>query len=167
MPLCALPVHEFPETAEYASGPLCFDLLVCICILRNHGLLIIAKKLLLHCTRFQCRRIGFRPVNKRQAEGLGSDQGAVDTRFIRDETLMRPLLNGSPILKHNDMVRLLDSREAVGDGDCCAVPRDLIEGSLDHILALDIDCTGSFVEDNNSWLLDDAPCYGDSLFLAS
>jgi hypothetical protein len=55
----------------------------------------------------------------------------------------------------------------VGDGNCCVVFDKAFKSFLDMFLALDIDCTGCLVKNDDLWLLDDAPGDGDSLFLPS
>jgi hypothetical protein len=66
------------------------------------------------------------------------------------------LLNNLSFLQHNDVVSLLDCREAMSNGDGCAALSNSVESGLDDLLTLRVDCAGCFVEDNDTGLLDDA-----------
>ena len=80
---------------------------------------------------------------------------------------MSTLFNSATLLKDNDVVGLLDSRQSMGDGDGSAVLSDPVEGSLDDLFTLGVNGTGGFVEDDDLRLLDDTSGDGKTLLLTS
>lgn len=67
---------------------------------------------------------------------------------------------------NEDLVGAADCTETMRDGDGCAVLGSHIECCLHDALAPDIDCACCFVEDEDSWTLDDGTGNGETLSLA-
>jgi hypothetical protein len=78
---------------------------------------------------------------------------------------MRSFLDCSPILQDNDVISLLNCGEAMCDGNSGTSFRNPVKGGLDDLFALGINCTGGFIEDNDTRLLNNAPGNGETLLL--
>jgi hypothetical protein len=78
-----------------------------------------------------------------------------------------PDLDDSPLLENDDLVRFLDRRQTMGNGDCRAILSNSVKSSLDNLLSTDIDSAGGLVEDENLGLPDNGPRNGNALTLAA
>lgn len=91
----------------------------------------------------------------------------VDTLRILLQGIMGACLHDPTLLQHNDPVSLFDSRQTVGNCDGGPVPRDSVQGGLNDPLASHIDGAGSFVEDEDFGLANNAACNSYALALAA
>src|SRR5881409_1485353 len=80
---------------------------------------------------------------------------------------VRPLLAQLALVQHEDAIRVLDGREAVGDDDRGAAAEELRERVLDQPLGLRIDARGRLIEDEDGRIVGQCPGEGEELTLAS
>ena len=90
----------------------------------------------------------------------------VDPAFFQQFFVGSPL--GDPVVRHHqDLVRVADGGEAVGDGDGGPVFRQLFQTLLDPALALVVQGAGGLVEYEDGRVLQKYARNGDALLLAS
>ena len=65
---------------------------------------------------------------------------------------MGPALDDASCVEHEYLVRVVDRREPVGDGDRRAAAREIVERLLDGPLGLVVERRGCLVEDQHRWV---------------
>ena len=79
----------------------------------------------------------------------------------------RPLSTTLPLVHDNDFIGIHDGGESVGDDDGRSFPHDPCERLLHVPLALRIECTGGFVEQQQLGIDQNSPCQRQPLALAA
>ena len=79
----------------------------------------------------------------------------------RRELLKRAIFHHFTLVNNDDAVAFHDGRESVGDNDRCASHHCSVEGLLDDLLALLIECRGGLIQNQDFWVLDErtSNCY--------
>src|SRR3989442_868312 len=86
---------------------------------------------------------------------------------LREEVAVRPYLNDSTFVEHDDAVDVLDRREAVGDDDRGPPEHQLRERVLDQMLGLGVDRARGLVEhEQDRGVEGDGPAKGEELLVA-
>ena len=105
-----------------------------------------------------------------QGRPIGRVLHAVESRVDatpREEIAVRPLLAQLALVQHEDAIRVLDGREAVGDHHRGAAAEELRERVLDQPLGLRIDARGRLVENEDGRIVGQCAGEGEELALAS
>ena len=80
---------------------------------------------------------------------------------------MRAVLGDPAVCHDEDLVGVLDGREAVGDGDDRLAARQLGDGLLDEVLVLRVDARGGLVENDDGRVFENGAGDGDALLFAT
>ena len=86
---------------------------------------------------------------------------------MRQQLVVRSLLDDAPVVEHHDEIRVADRREPVGDHERCPPGHEALERVEDHGLGLRVDRGGGLVEDEDRRVLDEGAGDADALALAS
>ncbi|GJC95043.1 hypothetical protein ColKHC_03869 [Colletotrichum higginsianum] len=96
---------------------------------------------------------------------LGGDEVVVGA-VLREELVVGALFDDAAVGHDDDVVGVLDGRQAVGDGDGGAALGGDLEGGLHDALGLGVQRGGGLVEEEN-WVGNDGAGDGDALLLAA
>ena len=80
---------------------------------------------------------------------------------------MGSLLNEPPVVQHKDLIRLLDGRQPVRNGDDGLAARQLGERLLDQMLVFGVDAGGCLIQNDDRRIFQDRPGDGDALLFAA
>ena len=92
---------------------------------------------------------------EREWEFQDQDQPGFTGSFsvLRKQLLVRSLLAEPALVKHEDLVGVLDRAEPVRDDDCGPAGKQAVEGLADHQLRLGVDARCSLVEYEELWIV--------------
>src|SRR5690554_6817212 len=109
-----------------------------------------------------CRGLNLRA----ELAGLHTPQLRVDT-IVCEQGLVAAGLYDLSFIKHVDLVRVANRRQAVGDNHGRAICADVFERALNRGLGLVVDRGGRLVEDKHRRVLEDCAGDRDALALAA
>src|SRR5437867_5757827 len=76
-------------------------------------------------------------------------------------------IHDPPVVHDDDSVSQLERSQPMRDEEGCPVAHELYEHLLDQRLALDVQCAGGLVQDQNRRIAQDRASQGDSLALSA
>jgi hypothetical protein len=71
------------------------------------------------------------------------------------------------VLEHEDLTALLNGAHSMSNDDGGATLHSILQGHLNLLLRVLIECRGGFIQQKDLRLSDDGSCNGDSLLLSS
>src|SRR6478672_3183064 len=80
---------------------------------------------------------------------------------------MPSLLYDPASVQHQDIVKIKERKDTVGDDNGCAVLEKTVKAADDFIFGFCIYCAQAVVEDNHAWILDQRAGNGYALFLST
>ena len=110
--------------------------------------------------------LGFVPQPNLHGLELGGVEAGVDA-VLGEELGVGAALGDAAAVEDEDLVRLEDGAEAVGDDDAGAVREDALEGLLDEAFGFAVETAGGFIEDEDARVAQDDAGEGDALFFTA
>ncbi len=78
---------------------------------------------------------------------------------------MLALFNDAALFNDHDLVRVLDCAQAMGNHNRGAIFQQSFERLLHQVFAFIVERTGRLIEDQQAWIAQQCPCYGNALTL--